>query len=69
MLERLGEAGCVERVLTIHSSWLTIQGLLNPFVGFLLMIGYDRVTSKQLGNVRLPFFLRSRDDSREAHGI
>ena len=69
MLKGHGEAGCVERVMTLHSSWLTIHGLLNPFVGFLLMIDYDRVRSKLAGDVRLSFFLRFPDDSWEAQGI
>ncbi len=34
-----GEAGCVERVMPRHSSWLTTHGLLNHFMGFLLMTG------------------------------
>lgn len=69
MLEGLGETGCVERVMTFHSSWLNTHGLPKPFVGFLLMIGYDRISSKPTGDVRLLFFLRSLDDSWKAHGI
>ncbi len=63
MFKGHGEAGCVERVMTLHSSWLTLQCLFNPFVRFLLMIDYDRVRRKLAGNVRLPFFLRSPDDA------
>lgn len=55
MLEGLGETGCVERVMTFHSSWLNTHGLPKPFVGFLLMIGYDRISSKPTGDVRLLF--------------
>ena len=68
MLECVGEAGCVERVMTLHSPWLTMHCLLRPFVRFLLMICHGQVTSKVLRRARLPFFLRSPDDW-EMHGL
>lgn len=50
MIKGHGEAGCAERVMARHSSWLTAHGLLKPFVRF-LMTSCNRVTSKLAGNV------------------